>query len=92
VADRLNIEIDPRLVPLLLRLAQAQGRPPNKIIEEALLRYLRGLEPAPHLDDEFQDLLDRMSSRFDLDEDEAMRLAVEEQKAIRRERSGSERT
>lgn len=31
-------------------------------------------------------LLNRMSSRFDLDEDEAMRMAVEEQHAFREER------
>jgi hypothetical protein len=37
----------------------------------------------------FVSLLDRISSRFDLDEDEAMRIAVEEQHAFRRE--GAER-
>ncbi len=43
MADRLNIEINPRLVPTLLRLAQEQGRGPDVIIEEAFLLYLRGL-------------------------------------------------
>jgi hypothetical protein len=36
-------------------------------------------------------LLDRMSSRFDLDEDEAMRIAVEEQHAFRAEHSELQR-
>jgi hypothetical protein len=36
--------------------------------------------------DPFLALLDRMSGRFDLDEDEAERIAVEEQHAWRRER------
>lgn len=36
-------------------------------------------------------LLDRISSRFDLDEDEAMRVAVEEQHAFREERSERQR-
>ena len=38
----------------------------------------------------FLALLDRMSSRFDLDGDEAMRVAVEEQQAFRRERRRQE--
>ncbi len=42
-------------------------------------------------DDGFLALLDRMSSRFDLDEDEAMRLAVEEQHAFRRGRREGDR-
>ena len=37
--------------------------------------------------DQFLSLITRMSSRFDLDEDEAMRIAVEEQRAFRRERN-----
>jgi hypothetical protein len=42
--------------------------------------------------DGFLALLDRMSSRFDLDDpDEAMRIAVEEQHAFRRERAERER-
>lgn len=50
-------------------------------------------QPRDHgLNDEFQALLYRMSSRFDLDEDEAMSIALEEQRAFRRERSESERT
>jgi hypothetical protein len=35
----------------------------------------------------FLSLITRMSSRFDLGEDEAMRIAVEEQQAFRRERN-----
>ncbi len=49
-------------------------------------------EPSPPPLDPFLALLDRMSSRFDLDEDEAMRIAVEEQQAFRRERSEREGT
>lgn len=41
--------------------------------------------------DGFLALLDRMSSRFDLDGEEAMKIAVEEQRAFRRERSERER-
>jgi hypothetical protein len=40
---------------------------------------------------DFLALLDRMSSRFDLDDEEALRIAVEEQKAFRQERADRER-
>jgi hypothetical protein len=51
MADRLNIEISGRLVPLLLQLARRQGRGPDEITEEAVWRYLKwvseGTEPGP---------------------------------------------
>lgn len=101
MADRLNIEIGGRLVPILLRFAQEQGRDPDEVMEEALLLYLRERDvdlgrsigkPAEERPREpLLALLDRMSSRFDLDEDEAMRIAVEEQRAFRSERADRER-
>jgi hypothetical protein len=109
VADALRIEMGGRLVPILLRLAQEQGRAPNEIMQEALVRYLheQGLETGPDIGKPIETihaeppedaprnplpgLLDRMSSRFDLDEDEAMRIAVEEQHAFRAERSERQR-
>jgi hypothetical protein len=39
---------------------------------------------------DFLALLDRMSSRFDLDDEEALRIAVEEQRAFRQERADRE--
>lgn len=48
-----------------------------------------GTEGRPR--DGFLALLDRMASRFDLEEGEAMRIAVEEQHASRRDRAESER-
>jgi hypothetical protein len=61
------------------------GRPIGEIYAES---------PGDHPRDPFLALIDRMSSRFALDEDEAMRIAVEEQHAFRQEsaeREGSER-
>jgi hypothetical protein len=51
VADVLRIEIGGRLVPILLRLAQEQGRAPNEIMQEALVRYLleQGIETGPDI-------------------------------------------
>ena len=109
MADVLRIEIGGRLVPILLRLAQEQGRAPNEIMQEALVRYLheQGIETGPDIGKPIETihaeppkdaprnplpgLLDRMSSRFDLDEDEAMRIALEEQHAFRAERSERQR-
>ena len=109
MADVLRIEISGRLVPILLRLAQEQGRDLDEITQEALVRYLheQGIETGPGLGksieairtespedaprDPLPYLLDQMSSRFDLDEDEAMRIAVEEQHAFRAERSERQR-
>jgi hypothetical protein len=61
------------------------GRPIGEIYAES---------PGDHPRDPFLALIDRMSSRFALDEDEAMRIAVEEQHAFRQEsaeREGAER-
>ena len=109
VADVLRIEIGGRLVPILLRLAREQGRAPNEITQEALVRYLQdlGIETGPDLGEPIEvirtespedapreplpELLDRMPRRFDLDEDEVMRIAVEEQHAFREERSERQR-
>ncbi len=48
--------------------------------------YLEPLEGPYRPRDSFLVLLDRMRSRFELDPDEAMQIAVEEQHAARRER------
>lgn len=48
-------------------------------------------EPERPSDDYFFSLLDRMSSRFDLNEGEAEEIAVEEQHAFREERSERQR-
>jgi hypothetical protein len=45
----------------------------------------------PVEDEEFMELLERMSSRFDFDRDEAIELANEELHAMRREREERDR-
>ncbi len=54
--------------------AARKGKRDSDVVEEALREYL-GLS-----------VIDRIRSRSDLDEDEAMRLAYEELHAMRRER------
>jgi hypothetical protein len=60
MADRLNIEISGRLVPLLLQLARRQGRGPDEITEEAVWRYLKwvseGTEPGPGIGRELEEI------------------------------------
>jgi len=66
----------------------------DNIAAEALGVSAEELEVAPWEGgprDPFLALIDRMSGRFDLDEDEAARIAVEEQHAFRRERAESRR-
>jgi hypothetical protein len=89
------VEISPRIANLLRDIACAEGRSEEEVMDDALALY-QGRVPKPHTHEqlvEFQAFLNRMSSRFDLeDEDEAMRVAIEEQNAFRRERSESEKT
>jgi hypothetical protein len=87
------VEISTRIANLLRDIARAEGRSEEEVLDDALALYQRWV-PEHHSAEqfaEFQAFLNQMSSRFDLDEDEAMRIAIEEQKAFRRERSESER-
>jgi hypothetical protein len=89
------VEISPRIANLLRDIARAEGRSEEEVLGDALALY-QGRGPKPRSYEqlaEFQAFLNRMSSRFDLEgEDEAMRIAIEEQNAFRRELSESERT
>ena len=94
--QRAYLGIDEELLEAVRKLAAEQGRDEREVIEEALRRYLdappASLVEALRREQEqkrergFMALLDRMSSRFDLDEDEAMELATAEIRAMREER------
>ncbi len=77
----MQAEIDGKLLAEIRRLAEAQGRSEREVLEEALRRYLERGDPRC-----FEELLGKMSSRFDLGEVEAERIAYEELHAMRRER------
>ncbi len=101
------MEIDDKLLEAVRKLAAEQGRDERALIDEAVRRYLEassaslvdslGREQKLHQEREFAALLDRMSSRFDLDEDEAMDLAnteirtMYEERRAAREREGEQR-
>ncbi len=78
-------EIDEKLLAEIRRLAQEQGRSERELLDEAVRRYLERSDPRC-----FEELLTKMSSRFDLDEDEAERIAYEELHAMRRERKAAQ--
>lgn len=97
--QRTYMEIDERLLEAVRKVAAEQDRDEREVIEEAVRRYLdapykslaESLRREQELRQErgFIELLDRMSSRFGLDEGEAMDLATTEIRAMREERSAA---
>jgi hypothetical protein len=69
-----TVYLDPDVLRAMRVHAARKGKRDSDVVEEALREYL-GLS-----------VIDRIRSRSDLDEDEAMRLAYEELHAMRRER------
>lgn len=100
-------EIDDRLLEAVRKEAAEQGRDERALIDEAVRRYLDApsaslveslrREQELRQEREFVTLLGRMSSRFDLDEDEAVDLAnteiraMYEERRAAREREGEQR-
>lgn len=87
--ETMRTEISKELLGAVRQLAEAQGRSEREVLDEAVRGYLASLRSGRRDEDYFPALLDRMSSRFDLDEDEALELANEELHAFRRERRSS---
>jgi hypothetical protein len=69
-----TVYLDPDVLRAARVAAARAGKRDSDVVEEALREYL-GLA-----------VIDRIRSKADLDEDEAMRLAYEELHAMRRER------
>ena len=80
----MQAEIDGALMAKLRELAEEQGRTERELLDEAVRHYLERSDPQ-----RFEELLERMSSRFDLSEDEAERIAYEELHAMRHERKAT---
>jgi hypothetical protein len=86
VADKQRTEIDAVLLEELRRRADELGRTETEVLEEAVRRYLRD---RPGTIAELFERVDKGQKERGvepLSEEEAMRLAVEEQHAWRRER------
>jgi len=85
MADKARTEISAELLEELRRRASEQGRPESELLDEAVRRYLE----RPGSLAELFERLDRGRRERGVEppsEEEAMRLAVEEQHAWRRER------
>lgn len=78
-----TVQIDEGILDAVRRAAGEDGRPEDEVIEEALRRYfgLRGLAVL----DEIAETQE--AAGVTIDEDEAMRLAVAEVRAVRVERA-----
>jgi hypothetical protein len=72
-----HVELDERLVSLARADARLATRSDEEIIEDALSRYL------------LERLLDKTQQRADVSEEQATRLAIEELRAMRRERDAA---
>ncbi len=87
MAERQSTEVSADLLEALRRRAEDQGRTEADVLDEAVRRYL---ERSGTLDELLKRIEQGRRNRGvePLSEDEAMRLAVEEQHAWRRERAG----
>jgi len=83
--QKATIYLDPEIRAATKLAAVSGHKSESDIVEEALRRYLRTDEAARGRE-ELRELMDRVSARFDLGEDEATALAVDEVRAHRAER------
>jgi hypothetical protein len=81
----MRAEISPELLEELRRRARELGRPERELLDEAVKSYLERPSSLAELFERI-DQGQRKRGVAPLSEDEAMRLAVEEQHAWRRER------
>ena len=86
----MQTEIDDRLLRELRELASEQGRSERELLDEAVLRYLRGRAGLKQLLED-ADRWQKEQGVEPLSDEEAMRLADEELHAARRERRGVSR-
>ena len=63
-------------------LGVARGQSESRVVEDALLSYLRSAESEAAQED-LRELMERLAARADLNEDAAMALAVEEVRSVR---------
>ena len=71
-----TVRLDDEVLDAIRREAARSGRSEDEVVEDAVRRYLG------------PSVLDRLSERNRLDEDEAMAIALEEVSAYRQERRG----
>ncbi len=77
----MQTEIDGKPLEEVRKLAERQSRSEKEVLDEAVKKYLARSDPR-----RFEELLGERSSRFDLAEEEAERMAYEELHAMKRGR------
>lgn len=82
--QKATIYLDPEIRAATKLAAVTGHKSESDIVEEALRRYLR-TDEAVRGREELRELMERVSARFDMSEDEAMTLAVDEVRAYRAE-------
>lgn len=92
----MQVELNARVLQMVRRVAQRQGRSLPEVLEEAVLRYLEDAEAladAREAERLFEDIGQGQRARGvePLSEEEAMLLADEELHAMRRERRSAGR-
>lgn len=77
-----TVYVDADVLTATKVLAAGRGSSESQVVEDALRVYLRSgqLEAAAN---DLRDLMDRLAERADLDDDEAIALAVDEVRAVR---------
>jgi hypothetical protein len=83
--QKTTVYLDADVLAAAKAAALTSHRTESAVVEEALRAYLSG-ERGRALKEGLRDLLDRVATRSDLDEDEALRIAVDEVHAARQER------
>jgi len=84
--ERTETKIDRVLIERARRRARREGREESDVIEDALRRYLDGEDRRPGISTSLDEARDRREREgvSELSEEEAMKLAVHEQHALRR--------
>jgi len=82
--QKTTIYLNPDVLTATKAAALTSKRTESAVVEEALRSYLRG-DRGEAVRDKLQELLDRVTQTSDLDEDAALRMAVDEVHAVRRE-------
>lgn len=82
--NRATFELDAELASRVDEMAAALGRPRDELIARVLLQWLEG--------GRLRAILDSIEPPEELTDDEAMAIAIEEQRAYRAERAAAART
>lgn len=86
MTKKTTVYLDSDVLTATKTAALTSNRSESAVIEDALRSYLRSREGGDAVRDELGDLLERVASTSDVDEDAALAQAVTEVRAVRRER------